>query len=632
MVSVKRVRGIVLGLMLAAGCTKAGRSLVTANVEADSRVVGLHRVEIVVKNEAGTQTIKRQSFDWTTAASFGVYLDSGVSGSVALTAEGFNATSATAIAVSNRQVVAVVAGQASAAVTLVLVPGTVPPDLDGGVGGAGGAGTGGVGTGGLGAGGFATGGSGSGGSASGGVGGGTAGTIAPGTGGQGGAGAGGAGVGGTAAGGTAAGGKTGRAWQGAALAENNVLMDDYYPATAVDAKGNIVVAYVHGASVWSNYFSATTGKWGTEAAIDSRADGDAESVSVAVDKDGKWLVVWDHRYDKTPHGIWQSTSTDGVHWSAPTAISTTGTLFAPALAMNANGVAAVTWTENPGDNRFTPVASVRVNGTWTAPRVLMMGLDNGDRNPVVAVTSAGDAMVAWESDADAAASYSSVFQARFSGGTWTATTLVNSGSKQAFGASIAANNAGQTIVTWIESTASVAELWGRRYPATGAPEAPTKITEGVNITYSPPPAVTLDNNGAATAAWAFEIKQKYNAFTSRAAWGQAWGPAMAMETDDAATEDVQFGSVIYPGLAHDDAGNVILAWKKRTGTRFDMYARYFDVGAGTWAPATLLETHDTDGTNETSIYAPVVAMGASGVGIVSWYYGWEHDIWANIYR
>jgi hypothetical protein len=616
MVWAKRVSWAVMALAVASGCTKAGRSLVQANVDADTTVNGvLARVEIVVKDEVSGTLIKRQAFAWTatTAAkptnSFGVFLDSDVKGKVELTAEGFDATSATAIAVSGKQVVDVVAGQTSAAAALHLVAGT-PPNPDGGAGGSG-AGTGGAG-GGSGTGGVGTGGAG--GSAAGG-------SAATGGVGQGGAGGG-------------PGGKPGRAWQGAMLAEKNVLMDDYYPATAVDSKGNIVVAYVHGAAVWSNYFSAATGTWGTEGPIDSTTGGDPGGINVAVDKDGKWLAVWQHRYDATPHGIWQSTSTDGVHWSAPAAIATTGTLFGPVLAMNANGVAAVTWTENiQPNNRYTPEASVRVNGTWSAPRVLMMGLDSSDRNPAVAVTSAGDAIVVWEATPDAA-TYSSILQATFSAGAWTSAPVrVDSGAKEAFSPAIAANRAGQHVITWIETTSAVAELWARRYGA-GTSEAAVKITEGYNITYDPAPSVTLDESGAATAAWAFEIKTKYNAYTSRALWGQAWSPAMAMETDDAATNDKKNEGewIIWPLVGHDDAGNVVLAWKKRTGTRFDMYARTFEAVVGTWGPATLLETHDTDGTNETSAYSPSLSVGANGVAAVSWYYGWEHDIWANIYR
>ena len=94
----------------------------------------------------------------------------------------------------------------------------------------------------------------------------------------------------------------------------------------------------------------------------------------------------------------------------------------------------------------------------------------------------------------------------------------------------------------------------------------------------------------------------------------------------------QSRSAIIPASGPYVVLNVVLAWKKRTGTRFDMYARTYDAATATWAPATLLEMHDTDGTNETSVYAPSVSMGPNGVAIVAWYYGWEHDIWANVYR
>jgi hypothetical protein len=118
-----------------------------------------------------------------------------------------------------------------------------------------------------------------------------------------------------------------------------------------------------------------------------------------------------------------------------------------------------------------------------------------------------------------------------------------------------------------------------------------------------------------------------------------------METDNAATDNDQqeFEYVISPQVAHDGAGNVFLAWKKRVDLgagppvvwRFDMWARIFDVATSTWGAPTLLETHDMDTSTPpqiTSVYSPTLAVGASGVAIVGWYYGYEHDIWANIYR
>jgi hypothetical protein len=37
-----------------------------------------------------------------------------------------------------------------------------------------------------------------------------------------------------------------------------------------------------------------------------------------------------------------------------------------------------------------------------------------------------------------------------------------------------------------------------------------------------------------------------------------------------------------------------------------------------------MNTHD--------VIAPAMAMGPNGVAVAAWYYGYEYDIWANVYR
>ena len=443
----------------------------------------------------------------------------------------------------------------------------------------------------------------------------------------------GAGMAGSGSGGSGAAGKSGRAWQGAALASSNKLMDDYVPAVAVDTKGNIVVVYEHGSGLAANYYDYSKAAWGTESTIDASSATNVSGPNVAVDKNGNWLAVWQQDNDIPQHGIWQSTSADGVHWTAPAAITTAGKVYEPILAMNQDGVDVVVWTDEVGtDSNFTLTGSARVNGTWTAPHVLLAAADQGERYPAAAVTSTGTAIVTWEQTDGTAVDELSVWQARFSGGAWATASLVETyDAGQAYSANVATNGAGQAILTWLQSTTSTAQLWAQRYPATGAPEAPVMITEGGNIAWSESPSVTLDDSGAATAAWAFQIKAKYNVYTSRAAWGQPWSAVMAMETDDDATSDMANGDewawVTSPMLKHDAAGNVALVWKKRTGTRFDMWARNYDAGTGMWTAGTLLETMDNN-----TVYAPAMAMGPSGVAVASWYYGYEFDIWANVYR
>ena len=625
---------LLAGLTLAFGCTKAGKSLVAVTIDMpDPAVVGLASVNITVTPSAGAAVeAPFMSSNWAQPNTFGVYLGADVHGTVSVTAQGFDAAMKP-IATSMVPGSAVVTpGQTTAPVTLHLIPYMAPA----GTGGVGGTapgtgkmvnpGSGGVapGTGGVSGGGgiVATGGV----PATGGAaGGGTGNTV--GSGGAAGHGSGGSGGGGGAA------GKAGRAWQGASLASSNKLMDDYQSAVAVDSKGNIVALYVHGSGMAANYYDISKGTWGTESTVDASAMTNAASPNVAVDKNGNWLAVWQQASDAPQHGIWQSTSTDGVHWSAPAAITTSGQVYEPVLAMNQDGVAVVVWTDEvPPDGNYTLTGSVRVNGTWTTPHVLRASTDTEERYAAAAVNSAGSAIVTWEQDDDTAPYQISVWQAYFSGGAWSTANLVeNYTGGDSYSANVATNNAGQEVLTWLEATGSTIQLWAQRWPATGMPEAAMMIAEATNIAWNTSPAVTLDDSGTATAAWAFEIKTKFNVYTSRATWGQPWAAPMAMETDDDATDDMansdNFAWVTSPMLGHDTAGNVALVWRKRSGTRFDMWARNYDAGTSLWTAGTLLETMDNN-----TIYAPAMAMGPSGVAVASWFYGYEFDIWANVYR
>lgn len=398
----------------------------------------------------------------------------------------------------------------------------------------------------------------------------------------------------------------------------------------MDATGNAVVIYLHGAAIWANKFSAATGTWGTPGPVDGRSGGDAADPSIAVDKNGQWLAIWQQAYDNTLHGIWQSTSADGVAWTAPTAVTTAGREFYPVLAMNRDGVAVAVWTDT-SNSRYTLTGSVRTGQTWAAPHVMKAATDNGDRYAAAAVSGRGEAFVTWDQDDDRPTDAElSVWMAKYSaaGGWAVATLLENYDANQAYSSNIATNAAGQAIFTWIQSTASTVELWERRYTADGALAPAVRITEGTNISWYPAPAVALDDSGTATAAWAFSVRGKNNVYTARAAGGATtWPSPTAMETDNAAADDGLniFEWATYPHLGSDAAGNVVLIWRKRVGPRADLWGQRFSGGA--WGTPTLLETRDT-----ASAVVPRLAVGSGGAAAAVWIYFAEFEIWANILR
>jgi hypothetical protein len=396
--------------------------------------------------------------------------------------------------------------------------------------------------------------------------------------------------------------------------------------------GNAVVVYQNGNEIWANRYNAPSNSWGTPGAIDSRNIGEYEP-KVAVDKNGIYLAIWYLPNDTANQGIWQSTSSDGIHWSGPMAITRTNA-FTTALSMNSKGAAIVAWTES-ANNLWTAVASIRstASGAWSTPQILRPGDDLGDRNPVVAISETGDALAGWEQSEGGTADEISVWERSYVSGAWQPAALLESlDTGPSYGIGISANATGDAIVTWLDSVGnpSTMELWSRRYTHGGSFAAELSVFKATTFDYQYSPSVTLDDSGLATAAFGVAVGSSFEVFTSQSKPSDsAWPTPTQMETDDiAANNDPNstLGAETIPIVQHDPAGNVTLLWRKRmTGTRFDLWTRRLPVG-GTWGAPELLETDTTD-----SVFYPALAVGADGTAAAAWYYD-NQTVWANVYH
>jgi hypothetical protein len=639
-----------------ASCTEKGRSVVPVHITADQTVPSsLQQVRAVVTQVAATLGETDASWPASAMVDVGVFLAKSVSGSVDVVACGFDA-SGNAVAASAAQSTTVAAGATAPQVNLVLSAGT-PSALCAIAGGTGGTvGTGGIGTGGSSSGGAAgaTASGGSGGSTGGngglaGSGGGLAGSggaagkgsggsAGNGSGGTAGKGSGGAtggsgpGSGGSPGSGGAAGAPVVRSWHDAVGAAGPATSSQANPSVAVDAMGNVVVVYQNGNQIWSTRYDAQSNMWGTPGAIDSRNVAQYEP-KVAVDKNGIYLAVWGLPNDATNMGIWQSTSSDGIHWSASSAITKTNA-FSPALSMNSKGAAIVAWTQ-AANNLWTATASIRSasGAAWSTPQVLRPGDDDGDRNPVVAMSETGDAFAGWTQSEGGTADEISVWERSYLSGAWQPATLfetVDDG--PSYGIGISANASGDAIVTWFDVVGNPAtmELWSRRYTHGGSFAPELSVLQATTIDYQVAPSVTLDDSGLATSAFGVMIGPSFEVFTSQLKQTDTtWPTPTQMETDDIAADNdpnSTLGAETMPVVQHDPAGNVTLIWRKRTtGTRFDLWTRRLPVG-GTWGAAQLLETDTTD-----SVLFPSLAVGTDGTAAVAWYYD-NDSVWAAVYH
>jgi len=366
--------------------------------------------------------------------------------------------------------------------------------------------------------------------------------------------------------------------------------------------------------------------------VDMRA-GQAQGPQVAVDKNGNFLAVWNQLSNTTLQGIWQATSTDnGKSWGPITAIrmANDGT---PVLSMNADGAAIVAWDEGVGTTITAWSATRPAGGTWST-HMLLQGVDNGDHNAVVAMSGTGEALALFE---QTDGNYDSVWESHLTASGWsTATPFETFDGGPCYGQAIAANTSGQAVGTYLQvGTDGSMKMISRRYtPGSGFSANALQVITANTIEYLVYPSITLDDAGIATVAYSVaQSSGTYQVYASRSGTGDnAWPAAFMIESDDAAADDDPSGKnslvrVPMPVVAHDPAGNVMLVWRKRTGARFDTWARRYT--AGSWGTNTgmMIETHDPN-----SVFFPAVAAGANGTAVAVWYYGTELTVWGNVFR
>src|SRR3989304_2472137 len=131
-------------------------------------------------------------------------------------------------------------------------------------------------------------------------------------------------------------------------------------------------------------------------------------------------------------------------------------------------------------------------------------------------------------------------------------------------------------------------------------------------------AGSLEANNLDAAVPPVAVAARGSRLPARRAGGGAWGTAERIETDNA-------GSASAPQVAVDAAGNAVAVWHQSDGTRTNIWANRYAVGAG-WGPAPLVETLDLGDAEY-----PDVAMDAAGNALAGWYQfdGTRFDVWAN---
>lgn len=358
--------------------------------------------------------------------------------------------------------------------------------------------------------------------------------------------------------------------------------ESWDPRLAVSSNGHANVLWLAlGAdndwSVWSNRFLSEIG-WEGPRAIE-QADGSAQWPALVADDDGNVIAGWTNTTGTT-NSVLTSRLLAESGWGAadlmPDAISP------PRLAMNRFGYAMMVWRLEPSARlvaaRFDPATG------WTAPELIDVTTGNPSSTPLVAMDSAGNAIVVWDDSGAGLDRPDTVLANRYGVGSGWGTPLVIASSDQdAKVTSLAMNRAGDAVVMTYEFTQGPGSgVFATYFDRTTGWQAHTLVERPSHPNIA---TAAIDEDGHVIASWQKIGGLPSDVYAARRERGGGWGEP---ELIGVAQDEHGLGDDHRVSLVVSPDGRVLAAWKQINGAWLNRYVP----GVG-WGSATVLRAADT---------------------------------------
>jgi hypothetical protein len=153
----------------------------------------------------------------------------------------------------------------------------------------------------------------------------------------------------------------GQSWGAPVLLESSDG-DAFVPNVAVDANGSVAVVWyqlVNGRRfIFSNRFTTNAG-WGAPAQIETHTGGDAILPTIAMDRSGNALAVWQQEDDFIHDNAYAARFTVASGWGVPQALKVnTGFTNSGGLhvVIDPRGDALALWSQQVGSGTFSVLA------------------------------------------------------------------------------------------------------------------------------------------------------------------------------------------------------------------------------------------------------------------------------------
>ncbi len=295
-----------------------------------------------------------------------------------------------------------------------------------------------------------------------------------------------------------------------------------------------------------------------------------------------------------------------------------GSALNPQVALDPSGNGIAVWYQSDGTRYNIFAARYTIGSGMGAPALIETDNTGDARKPQVASDGAGNAFAVWE---QWDGTRYNIWGNRYGGGwSWgTAALIETNNGGSAFNAQVASGAAGNAVAVWQHHDGTRYNIWANQYtPATGWGTAGAIETD--NNGDATDPQVAVDPNGNAVAVWQQSDGTRYNIWANRYVMGAGWGNASLIETDNGSpAERAQ--------VAVDISGSATAVWQQFDGTRRNVWANRYVVGTG-WGTAALIESDNAGPAVE-----PELAVDAAGNAVAVWQQsdGTRYNLIANRY-
>jgi phosphoheptose isomerase len=301
-----------------------------------------------------------------------------------------------------------------------------------------------------------------------------------------------------------------------------------FPSVAIDSDGDFVIAWQSSGQDGSYYgiyaqrYNSSGMPQGTEFRVNTHTTNDQRVPSVAMDSDGNFVIAWNSELqDGSGYGIYaQRYNSSGTPQGSEFLVNTytNSEQRFSSVAMDSDGDFVVVWQSSGQDGSNYGIYAQRYNSSGTpqgSEFLVNTYTTNQQRLPSVAMDSAGDFVVAWQSSVQDGTGYGIYAQRYNSSGTPQGSEfLVNSYTTFSQSLpSVAMDSDGDFVITWqsYEQDLSYEGVYAQQYNSSGTAQGSEFRVNTNMIADQNFPSVAIDSDGDFVITWQSDLQDgSYN--------------------------------------------------------------------------------------------------------------------------